>query len=76
MREAQDFKCASCGKAEGSCVGRHGAIPLCVDHDHRTGEVRGLLCTNCNKAAGLLDDLPEKAEQLARYLKSFTSQQK
>ena len=28
----------------------------CIDHDHRTGNLRGLLCNSCNKAIGLLND--------------------
>jgi hypothetical protein len=32
---------------------------LCVDHDHSTGEIRGLLCHSCNRGIGLLKDSPE-----------------
>lgn len=41
---------------------------LSVDHNHNTGEVRGLLCHNCNRAVGLLDDDPELMFKAAAYL--------
>jgi hypothetical protein len=41
---------------------------LAVDHDHRTGDIRGLLCSNCNTAIGLLKDDPRIALQAATYL--------
>jgi len=41
---------------------------LDVDHDHRTGRVRGLLCRRCNRALGSLRDDPELARKLATYL--------
>jgi len=39
-----------------------------VDHDHKTGIVRGLLCNKCNKALGLLNDDPIKIVNLLQYL--------
>lgn len=42
--------------------------PLVVDHDHATGAVRGLLCSTCNSAIGLLKDDPEVIVQAALYL--------
>lgn len=41
---------------------------LAVDHDHETGKVRGLLCTNCNMALGFAQDNPELLRELADYL--------
>lgn len=39
-----------------------------IDHDHKTGEVRGLLCNGCNVALGILDDSPTRIRGLADYL--------
>lgn len=41
-----------------------------VDHCHRTGRIRGLLCHYCNKAAGLVRDRPAIAAALAAYLRN------
>jgi len=41
---------------------------LVVDHDHSTGETRGLLCNTCNIALGHLDDSPELFKEAAKYL--------
>lgn len=63
MAEKQGFACASCGDdAKGQ---EH---TLCVDHNHDTNEIRGLLCAGCNTAAGWLEDSPERAIRLAIYL--------
>ncbi|MEU9115034.1 endonuclease domain-containing protein [Streptomyces sp. NPDC048483] len=38
-----------------------------VDHDHRTGKVRGVLCFNCNSGLGLLRDDPQAARRAIAY---------
>jgi len=48
MLEAQGGACAVCRKEDRRA--------LSVDHDHQTGRVRGLLCSTCNQAIGLLGD--------------------
>lgn len=51
LYNAQDGRCAICGVAPLNKL-------LCVDHDHKTGLVRGLLCARCNTAIGyFLDDI-------------------
>lgn len=52
-------RCEVCGSSE----------KLCVDHDHATGEVRGMLCDLCNKALGHARDDIEILEGLITYLK-------
>jgi len=44
--------------------------PLMVDHDHKTGKIRGILCNNCNLALGLLSDDPNRAQKLIDYILS------
>ena len=39
-----------------------------IDHNHTSGKVRGLLCTSCNTAIGLLQDSPKITSNAARYL--------
>lgn len=46
----QDGKCAICGTSNS------GKMDWCADHDHKTGQKRGLLCHKCNTGIGLLQD--------------------
>ena len=48
LLNSQGNKCAICGGSDSRALN--------VDHDHQTGRIRGLLCTKCNTALGLLDE--------------------
>lgn len=61
MVAAQQNKCASCGDE---------MSPPVVDHCHVSGRVRGLLCNQCNTAAGLLKESPLRFAALMEYLRS------
>ena len=52
----------------GSCAVCDGK-PEHVDHDHKTGKVRGLLCFNCNQALGNVRDDPAVLQGLIDYLR-------
>ncbi len=43
---------------------------LCVDHNHETGAIRGLLCGNCNGAIGMLKEDPTLFANALQYLRS------
>jgi hypothetical protein len=70
MMEWQGSKCASCFKSFAD-PGENQHNVATVDHDHITGEVRGLLCGACNTALGCLGDDAQKIEQLLVYRKNF-----
>ena len=69
MHAAQGGRCAICGTTESK---GHGGKHLAVDHDHETGEVRGLLCGNCNRGIGWLNDDPDVVQRAADYLRKPT----
>jgi hypothetical protein len=72
MDEAQGHVCASCGQPE--IHTRNGKLlRLAVDHDHITGRNRGLLCSSCNTALGLLKDSLSVIEMLHQYLRVWTT---
>lgn len=62
MLDHRDGKCWICGRAEPT-----KNRTLAVDHDHRTGAVRGLLCTACNRRLGATTD-SEWLRRAAEYL--------
>jgi len=66
MFSAQGGKCAICQEKGGG--GRSKRFPLDVDHCHKSGKVRGLLCGLCNRGVGQLKDSPEILRAAILYL--------
>lgn len=61
---AQGGVCLICEKPEKK------NIRLSIDHDHKTGKIRGLLCTHCNwRLLGGSGDSPEFYERVVKYLR-------
>jgi len=69
MIKTQRNRCAGCKMAFGILKEDKPH----VDHCYATGVVRGILCANCNRAIGLMQDNPKIARALARYLEQAKS---
>lgn len=68
MYEEQNHRCYICG-GEGFLIGKNGHTEkLAVDHCHHTGAVRKLLCHNCNRSLGLMQDNPALLRRAAEYI--------
>lgn len=62
MLETQDGRCKLCRREVDG--------PLVVDHNHETGEVRGLLCSTCNTGLGKFGDDPTQLRAALAYLET------
>ena len=72
MYQRQDGHCAICRRKD--TIKQRASIDrlLGVDHDHETGQIRGLLCYNCNLGIGHLKDSPDILREAIRYLETAT----
>lgn len=57
----------SCAICEVRSAGKNRRV-FSIDHDHKTGKVRGLLCERCNKSIGAFNDDPKLLIEAAKYL--------
>jgi hypothetical protein len=72
MLKEQSNLCAVCGNKESMVNSKSNKVQkLCVDHNHTTGKVRGLLCTACNKGLGMLKDNPDIVLSGYNYLMKY-----
>jgi hypothetical protein len=65
LLKSQNGVCAICGKSRSEIKSN-----LVVDHDHKTGKVRGLLCVQCNTSLGNLKDNTDLLKKAAEYLEN------
>jgi DNA-directed RNA polymerase subunit RPC12/RpoP len=69
---SQDYKCAICGK-DASDNKRGGKLdPLHIDHCHKTKQIRGLLCHQCNSGLGQFKDNIDTLQKAIDYLHKHT----
>lgn len=64
LLEGQDYKCAIC-KVDFEEIGRKRTH---IDHCHRSGKIRAILCNTCNQALGLLKDDTNLLQRAITYL--------
>ena len=67
VAQKQDWKCKICNQDHH--VGQF--TRLVVDHCHKNGGVRGLICQSCNIALGNAKDNPEILRKMAEYLDEY-----
>lgn len=72
MLKRQGGGCAIC-RATTEDWRANGSRSLPVDHDHKTGKVRGVLCGKCNKGIGLFRDDPTLLQAAVAYLNNQPS---
>ena len=64
--------CAICRKPE-TASNKYGTRVLAVDHDHKTGKVRGLLCDRCNRMVGFAKENTTVLQKAIKYLEFHNS---
>lgn len=70
LLENQSGVCAICFSPETKIINNNKNIAiLAVDHDHKTGKIRGLLCKSCNIAIGSMKDSIDRLLSAATYLR-------
>lgn len=64
--ELQKGQCASCGRHQSEM-----SKSLHVDHCHRSGKIRSLLCDKCNRALGIMDENAVAIKKLSEYADEY-----
>lgn len=68
MLVKQNSRCLLCEIEIHIDIEKNRHDKACVDHDHKTGKIRGLLCNHCNRALGLIKDNIEVLNRMIKYL--------
>jgi len=70
--DKQDARCAICGMPLGKRDAA-GHVPRSakLDHNHHTGQIRGVLCNRCNLGIGHFDEKPDRLRAAATYLEEW-----
>ena len=68
LLESQSGKCKLCSQPV-QFNGTANQYSGCIDHDHKTGRVRGILCGNCNTWVGFLVNRNISLDDLREYLR-------
>ena len=71
--DAQHGRCLIGGHKMDSIGAPHSGNTPCLDHSHRTGLDRGIICGNHNTALGLFKDSPEDLQAAIIYLSHYPS---
>lgn len=70
MLVEQGGACAICQATENKYAGEFRSFA--IDHNHDTGDIRGLLCNQCNRGLGMLGDTVESLNRVVAYLERST----
>lgn len=70
MFDKQGGCCAICGTHQSELINK-----LCIDHNHITGAVRGLLCSKCNSALGYVNEDIKILKSVIEYLLDYTKRE-
>lgn len=68
LLQKQSNRCPVCNRFFPAVSGPSGRPGFNVDHDHKTGKVRGLLCCRCNSGLGKFQDSMRLLKRAQRYL--------
>jgi hypothetical protein len=73
MFENQEGLCFICSSQLCLCDTKNCPTRACIDHDHSTNKIRGLLCKRCNRLLGIMNDSPTLLRNAVGYLETASA---